>query len=146
MGGIINAISKSGTNALHGSVYEFLRNSALDAKNFFDDPNAPIPPFKRNQFGASVGGPIRRDQLFYFANYEGLRERLGVTKFGLVPDADARNGRIINRKTGATTTVQINQAVVPYLNLIPPANGPFVLDAPGVATLQFSQSQPTRVD
>src|SRR5207244_2191460 len=66
MGGIINAVSKSGTNSLHGAVYEFLRNSALDAKNFFDDPNAPIPPFKRNQFGASVGGPVRRDRLFYF--------------------------------------------------------------------------------
>ncbi len=145
MGGIINAVSQSGTNSLHGDAFEFLRNSALDAKNFFDDPNAPIPPFSRNQFGGSVGGPIRRDRLFFFANYEGLRETLGVTKFAFVPDADARNGRIINRKTGAVTTVPVNQAVKPYLDLIPPANGPNT-DTPGIATLQFSQQQPTRVD
>src|SRR5712692_4783207 len=145
MGGIINAVSQSGTNSLHGDAFEFLRNSALDAKNFFDDPNAPIPPFSRNQFGGSAGGPIRRDRLFFFANYEGLRETLGVTKFAFVPDADARNGRIINRKTGAVTTVPVNQAVKPYLDLIPPANGPNT-DTPGIATLQFSQQQPTRVD
>src|SRR6266849_346809 len=91
MGGIINAASKSGGNALHGDAYEFLRNSALDAKNYFDDPKAPIPPFKRNQFGASLSGPIRRDHLFYFANYEGLRESLGVTKQkATVPSASTR--------------------------------------------------------
>jgi hypothetical protein len=77
MGAIINAVSKSGTNALHGDAYEFLRNSALDAKNFFDDPASLIPAFARNQFGAAVGGPVRRNRVFFFANYEGLRERLG---------------------------------------------------------------------
>src|SRR6476661_6485181 len=94
MGAIINAVSKSGTNAFHGDLYEFLRNSALDAKNYFDSPGAPIPPFKRNQFGAAVGGPLRRNKVFFFVNYEGLRERLGVTKNALVPDALARVGRI----------------------------------------------------
>ena len=68
MGGIINAVTRSGTNALHGNVYEFLRNSALDAKNFFDDPGSTIPAFKRNQFGATLGGPIRRDKVFFFTN------------------------------------------------------------------------------
>ncbi len=138
MGGLINAVSKSGTNALHGDVYEFLRNSALDAKNFFDDPNSPIPGFIRNQFGASVGGRIRRDRLFYFANYEGLRERLGVSKFALVPDANARQGRI------GTTTVPVNAGVRPYLDLIPLPNGPNA--GPGIGTLQFSQSQPSSVN
>ncbi|HEY3136206.1 MAG TPA: TonB-dependent receptor [Blastocatellia bacterium] len=146
MGGIINAVSQSGTNSFHGDAFEFLRNSALDAKNFFDDPNAPIPSFSRNQFGGSIGGPIRRDRLFFFANYEGLREDLGVTKFAFVPDADARNGRIINRVTGAVTNITVNDAVKPYLNLIPAANGPNVLASPGVANLQFSQQQPSRVD
>src|SRR5258708_3559904 len=94
MGGIINAVSKSGTNGLHGDLYEFLRNSALDAKNYFDDPNSPIPAFKRNQFGAPIGGPIRRNKLFYFANYEGLRDRLGFSKFAFGPDAKARKGTI----------------------------------------------------
>ena len=70
-GGVINAISRSGTNALHGSVYEFLRNSPLDSRNFFDNH---IPPFKRNQFGASAGGQIKKDRTFYFVDYEGLRQ------------------------------------------------------------------------
>ncbi len=70
-GGIINAITKSGTNQIHGSGYEFIRNSAADAKNFFD-PAGPIAPFRRNQFGASVGLPIQKDKMFFFADYEGL--------------------------------------------------------------------------
>lgn len=142
MGGIINAVSNTGTNSLHGDAFEFLRNSALDAKNFFDDPNSPIPPFKRNQFGGVIGGPIHHDKLFYFANYEGLRERLGVTHNAQVPDDDARKGRIIDRVTGKVTTVTINSAVIPYLNLIPHANGPST-GTPGVATLQFSNQQPS---
>ncbi len=70
-GGVINAITKSGTNQFHGDAYEFIRNSALDARNYFDGPQ--IPPFKRNQFGASVGGPILKDKTFFFFNYEGLQ-------------------------------------------------------------------------
>src|SRR5260370_31578955 len=72
MGGIINAVSKSGTNTVHGDAYEFLRNSALDAKNYFDDPNTKIPAFERNQFGAALGGPSPGNQPFAFANYGGL--------------------------------------------------------------------------
>jgi Carboxypeptidase regulatory-like domain/TonB dependent receptor/TonB-dependent Receptor Plug Domain len=145
MGGIINAVSNTGTNKIHGDLFEFLRNSALDAKNFFDSPTDPIPPFKRNQFGGVIGGPIHRDKIFYFANYEGLRERLGVTHFAQVPDDDARAGRIIDRVTGKVTTVTVNSAVVPYLNLIPRANGPATA-TPGVAILQFSNQQPTNVN
>src|SRR6202035_3130117 len=89
-GGIVNAITKSGTNELHGNAYEFLRNSALDARNYFDP--ATIPEFRRNQFGASLGGPIRKDRTFFFGDYEGLRQNLGVTTTDLVPSLDARNG------------------------------------------------------
>ena len=145
MGGIINAVSNTGTNNIHGDVFEFLRNSALDAKNFFDSPTAPIPSFKRNQFGGVIGGPIHHDKIFYFANYEGLRETLGVTHFAQVPDDDARAGRIIDRVTGKVTTVTINSGVVPYLNLIPRANGPATA-TPGVAILQFSNQQPAHVN
>src|SRR6202030_2794275 len=82
-GGVINAISRSGTNAFRGTAYEFLRNSALDARNFFDGPE--IPPFKRNQFGASAGGPIRKDRTFIFGDYEGIRQVKGVTAVSTVP-------------------------------------------------------------
>ncbi len=139
MGAIINAVSKSGTNAIHGDAYEFLRNSALDAKNFFDDPLSPIPAFERNQFGGAVGGPISRNHLFYFGNYEGLRERLGVSKFGLVPDLNARKGIIAGQNP-----IAVKPGVEPYLNLFPVPNGPSA--GAGIATVRFSQKQPTRGD
>ncbi|MGA8011107.1 MAG: carboxypeptidase-like regulatory domain-containing protein, partial [Candidatus Acidiferrales bacterium] len=87
-GAAINAASTSGTNAIHGSAYEYLRNSALDARNFFD--GAKIPPFRRNQFGGSLGGAIKKDKLFFFVNYEGLRSALGITGNQFVPDTLAR--------------------------------------------------------
>ena len=89
-GGVVNGISRSGTNSFHGSAYEFLRNSALDARNFFD--GATIPPFKRNQFGVSAGGPIRKDKTFIFGDYEGIRQSKGITNLDTVPSLDARTG------------------------------------------------------
>jgi hypothetical protein len=86
-GAAMNAVSKSGTNDLHGSAYEYFRNSALDARDFFD--GAKIPPFRRNQFGGSLGGPVKKDKAFFFVNYEGLRSNLGVTGNQFVPDRDA---------------------------------------------------------
>jgi hypothetical protein len=91
-GGVVNAITRSGTNAFHGSAYEFLRNSALDARNFFDDHTQPIPPFKRNQFGGTLGGPIVKDGTFFFVDYEGIRQSKGITTVTTVPSAAARNG------------------------------------------------------
>jgi len=82
-------VTTSGTNQLHGTVFEYLRNSALDARNFFD---ADVAPFKRKQFGASLGGPIVRDKMFMFGNYEGFRERLGGSHNNFVPDLQARQG------------------------------------------------------
>jgi outer membrane receptor protein involved in Fe transport len=92
-GGVINAITKSGTNQIHGTAYEFIRNSAVDAKNFFDAAG-PIAPFRRNQFGASVGGPIQKEKMFYFGDYEGLRQYLGTTQSTNVPSATARAGQL----------------------------------------------------
>jgi hypothetical protein len=89
-GSVINAVSKSGTNTFHGSAYEFLRNSDLDARNFFD--GASPPAFRRNQFGGTVGGPVKKDKAFFFVNYEGLRSSLGQTQKAFVPDANAING------------------------------------------------------
>jgi Carboxypeptidase regulatory-like domain/TonB dependent receptor len=89
-GGVINVVTRAGKDAFHGSIYEFLRNSALDARNFFDGP--VIPPFKRNQFGGSGGLPIIKGRTFIFGDYEGLRQSLGVTTVNTVPSANARLG------------------------------------------------------
>src|ERR1700722_19733900 len=87
-GGQVIIVTQSGSNEWHGAVYEFLRNNALDAANFFDQGSAP--PFQRNQFGASVGGPIQPDKTFLFANYEGFRQNLHQTSAAFVPDAASR--------------------------------------------------------
>jgi hypothetical protein len=91
-GGVVSAITKSGTNQFHGSAYEFLRNSALDARNFFDP--AVIPPFRRNQYGGSAGGPIQRDKTFVFGDYEGVKQSLGTTNIENVLSQAARNGTL----------------------------------------------------
>ena len=95
-GGIVNAISRPGTNSFHGNGYEFIRNSALDARNFFDPPK--IPAFHRNQFGGSIGGPIRKDKTFFFADYEGIRQSKGVGRTDVVPSLAAR-GLMADGKT-----------------------------------------------
>src|ERR1700730_6234324 len=86
-GGVVNAITRSGTNQFHGAGYEFLRNSALDARTFFD---GKIPSFRRSQFGADVGGPIRKDKMFVFGDYEGIRSSKGITNVDTVPSLAAR--------------------------------------------------------
>jgi len=94
-GAQVSVVTQSGTNTLHGSLFEFLRNSALDARNFFDPPSEGlggqrIPPFKRNQFGGSLGGPIKKDKAFLYGSYEGFRQRLGLPNVAIVPDDSAR--------------------------------------------------------
>lgn len=90
-GGIVNALTKSGTNKFNGSLYEYVRNSAMDAPNFFDDyNNVSKPQFSRNQFGAALGGPIQRNKTFFFADYEGLRSNEGITTESFVPSAAVR--------------------------------------------------------
>lgn len=147
-GGIINAVTRSGTNSFHGDAYEFLRNSALDARNFFD---GPIPPFKRNQFGGSAGGPIQKDRTFIFGDYEGLRQSLGLTTVDTVPSAAARgvgpNGVAVpavlcsipqgppnpcspRPVTGAFTpdpTTGVDKSILPFLQAFYPLpNGPLL--------------------
>jgi hypothetical protein len=127
-GGVVNAITKSGTNSFHGDAYEFLRNSALDARNYFD--RATIPEFRRNQFGGSLGGPIWRDHTFFFADYEGLRESQGISTQVFVPSQAVRGGILCSipqpgvcspqRVTGAFNpdpATGIDKAVLPYLGL-----------------------------
>jgi Carboxypeptidase regulatory-like domain/TonB dependent receptor len=109
-GAIINAVIKSGTNELHGSVWEFLRNDKLDARNYFDDPTKPTPPYKQNQFGGTFGGPIiipnlydGRNRTFFFVDYEGLRVRQAQTQTALVPS--------LNERAGDFTEILTNQPV-----------------------------------
>ena len=87
-GAQVNIVTQSGTNLWHGSLYEFLRNNALDARNYFDLGSAP--PFQRNQFGGALGGPIQKDKTFFFVNYEGFRQNLHQTSVAFVPDLASR--------------------------------------------------------
>jgi hypothetical protein len=117
-GGIIGATTRAGSNDFHGGVYEFLRNSALDARNFFD---AKIPPFRRNQFGASAGGPIRKDRTSFFADYEGLRQSLGTTNVDSVPSPAARAGSL------STGPIIVDPTVLRFVNAFyPMPNGPLL--------------------
>jgi hypothetical protein len=116
-GAQVSISTTGGTNTIHGSAYEFLRNSFFDARNYFD--SARIPEFQRNNFGAALGGPIRKDKFFLFANYEGYRQNLGESIVTLVPDSTSRSKAVAS--------------VQPLLNLWPVANGPEVLQN-GVST------------
>ena len=91
-GAVVNVVTKSGTNTFHGSAFEFLRNAAMDAKNFFDDPNSPIPPFKQNQFGGTIGGPIIKNKTFFFVDYQGTRISQSQTFISTVPTGAERSG------------------------------------------------------
>jgi len=117
-GGVVNAITRSGGNQFHGTLYEFLRNSALDARNYFD---ATIPPFRRNQFGVSGSGPIKTDKTFIFGNYEGLRQNLGITQPANVPSAALRSGKMCAPPDCSTTTpINVDPQVARYLNAFYP--------------------------
>ena len=137
-GGQINVLTKAGTNNVNGSLYEFHRNDALDAKNYFDV--AGKPPFTRNQFGGAIGGPIRRERLFYFLGYESLRENLGKTITPTVPDENAHRGLIPDpAQPGALLNVGVNPGVAPYLNEYPLPNGRNLGDGTALYSFQFDQ-------
>jgi hypothetical protein len=132
-GGQVFVVTQSGTNQLHGTLFEFLRNSDLDARNFFEYPS--IGPFKRNNFGAAAGGPIRKDKMFIFGNYEGLRQRLSIPTLSVVPNLNARKGLLPCGSNGVTcdngaavgtpTLVPgLQSAMLPFMNLWPVPNGP----------------------
>ncbi|WP_348269531.1 carboxypeptidase-like regulatory domain-containing protein [Edaphobacter paludis] len=127
-GAQISIVTASGTNHLHGSAYEFIRNSALDARNYFDQ--AAIPEFQRNNFGGSLGGPIKKDKLLLFANYEGYRQNLGLSDVTLVPDNASRAAAVASVK--------------PLLALWPAANGPEL--GSGIALAYSSPMQHIRED
>jgi hypothetical protein len=128
-GGQVIIVTQSGTNQLHGTLYEFVRNNALDAPNFFDQGSAP--PFQRNQFGAALGGAIRQEKTFFFLNYEGLRQSLNQTSVAFVPSLASRAAAV--------------PSVVPLLNLwpTPTASAP---DFSGISPFSSSPLQTIRED
>jgi hypothetical protein len=130
--GFTNIVSRSGANELHGSLFEFLRNSALDARNFFDykTPENPdrIPPFRRNEFGFTLGGPLIHNKTAFFVEYQGFRQMLGTTQVLPVPTADERKGIDTTAFPGDTLYVPVNPIVAGILSRYPlpnDAGGPF---------------------
>jgi len=120
-GAQVMVVTQSGTNVLHGSLFEFLRNSAMDARNFFDQASAP--PFRRNQFGGALGGPLKKNRLFLFGNYEGFRQALAVSNVSVVPDSQARLGSLPNAAGVYAPVANINPKILPYMSFWPVANG-----------------------
>jgi len=164
-GGIITAVTKSGGNELHGNLYEFHRNDNLDARNFFDRQEKPtdprLPEFKRNQFGATIGGPIVHDRTFFFGGYEGFRQRKGESRLAIVPSADAHRGILpcprtrpaagftglqaaCNNAGTSTYTVNVNPSVRSFLDLYPFPNGSDFGD--GTAQLFSNPKRPVDED
>ena len=119
-GGIINAVTKSGGNDLHGTAFYFHRNDSLDARNFFDP--GEVPEFRRNQFGASLGGPIARNQTFFFVNYEGFRETRGNTTVNTTLSPEARRGNL------TSGTVTVDPTIAQIVDLFPLPNGEILGD------------------
>ncbi len=136
-GAQVIVVSQSGTNAVHGTLFEFLRNSDLDARNFFD--RGFVPPFRRNQFGGALGGPIKKNRLFLFGNYEGFRQVLAQSSVSEVPDQLARQGLLPNAAGVYTPVARLNPAMLKYFALWPEANGPELLSngLPSGAALSY---------
>jgi Carboxypeptidase regulatory-like domain/TonB-dependent Receptor Plug Domain len=142
-GAHVSVVTQSGTNQLHGSVFEFVRNSAFDARNFFD--GGTVPPFQRNQFGGSVGGPIKKEKAFFFVNYEGERQRLGLTDFVFVPDDQARQGFLpIGPNNSLIQVPGLDRRMLPFMALWPEPNGPDL--GGGIAQYSANPKQSIRED
>lgn len=126
-GSVLNVVYKSGTNSLHGSAYEFLRNSKLDANNFFaNSKGVPLSSFKRSQFGATLGGPIRKDRTFFMSSFEGLRHRSFSSGTSTVPTALERTGDFSQTYAGANKPVQIYD---PFTTRANPSGSGYIRDA-----------------
>ena len=131
-GGVFTAVSRSGGSQFHGSAYEYFRNNALDARNYFDSPTAGAPPLRRNHFGVLAGGPIVAGKAFVLANYEALRERRARTARPAVPTLEARQGRL------PESEISVAEEVRPYLDLYPGPNGRDFGDGTAASIRQLS--------
>ncbi len=140
-GAQVTVVTASGTNALHGTVFEFLRNSALDARSFFAQTSF-TPPFRQNQFGGALGGPLKKNRLFLFGNYEGFRQAETLSSVSVVPDAQVRKGFFPNAAGAYVAVANLNPAMLPYFSFWPQSNGPELL-ANGIPSgTAFSYANP----
>jgi Carboxypeptidase regulatory-like domain len=154
-GAQVNVVTQSGSNAVHGTLYEFLRNNVLDSRAYFD-PASGAPPYKQNQFGAALGGPLKKDKLFLFGNYEGFRERLSATQIAFVPDNQARLGFLPCSTPGSSTApacasgnaagtptkvANLNPAMLPYMAFWPSSP----IEAGG-GTAKFTSNPPQSIN
>src|SRR5260370_1345662 len=141
-GGVVNAISRSGTNAFHGRVDGLRRNSGLDAKNFFESGGGAKAPFKRNQFGGAIGGPIIKNRTFFFADYEGIRQSKGIPNPVQVPTLAARNGDVHDPTTGNPLPhITVPSIIQEYLKLYPVSTAPPLPGNPDVTVFNFVGQQ-----
>ncbi len=142
-GAQVSIATQSGSNALHGTVFEFLRNSALDARSYF--AQGANPPFRQNQFGAAAGGPFKKDRLFLFGNYEGFRQSLTVSNVAVVPDQQARQGFLPNASGVYTKVAKLNAAMLQYMSFWPQPNGAELVNPangfPSGTALSFNNPQ-----
>jgi outer membrane receptor protein involved in Fe transport len=146
-GANVQFVTKSGTNNLHGSVFEFFRNAALDAANYFDTLGKPA--YERNQFGTALGGSIVKDHTFFFINYEGLRERKGITTNTSVPDDNARQGLLPSVNGSGLVNVGVSPTSALFIGLYPRPNGPELISdgvPSGLALFTGSEVQTIRED
>jgi len=146
-GAQVAVVTQSGSGTLHGSLFEFVRNSVLDARNFFDQ--GFVPPFRRNQFGAALGGPVKPEKLFLFGNYEGFRQVLAVSDVSVVPDQLARQGWLPNASGVYAQVPGLDAAMLPYMSFWPQPNGPELLvngQPSGTALAYYNPRQAIRED
>src|SRR5215469_12827517 len=120
-GSVVNLVTKSGSNSLHGSLYEFFRNDVLDARNYFNDTQFAKSAFRRNQFGGTLGVPIIKNKTFYSLNYEGFRRRAGITRITNVPSLAEREG-MFTVQNGNPITIVVNPVSAQLFNLFPQPN------------------------
>jgi Carboxypeptidase regulatory-like domain/TonB dependent receptor-like, beta-barrel len=113
-GAIVNIVTKSGTNAVHGDVFEYFRNNALDARNYFDQSPAPKAPFHNNQFGGAIGGPLVKDKTFFFLDYEGQRENVGVVSLTCVPTPAFIQSATANAAASPAGASPVGQAILNF--------------------------------
>jgi hypothetical protein len=140
-GAQVTVVTQSGTNALHGTLLEFLRNSALDARSVF--AQTPFtPPFRQNQFGGALGGPLKKNRVFLFGDYEGFRQAETLSSVSVVPDAQVRLGAFPNSSGVYVPVANVNPAMLPYFSLWPQPNGPELRVNGFASGTAFSYSNP----